>query len=467
MAGARALSFVVLAVVTALAPVSDGEMRVETDKLLAALGALRHLAPRGTLERRVVTRAEARAERDATVAAATGGADLAARARLWERLGLLPSGSGYAHLVAGRLDAAPTASYDPLSHRLVVPDWIPLPEQRTVLAHALVHALDDQRFGLRETLQIGLDGRHHLDGDAERARLALVEGEASVAALELVDARGVFANGHALAELAEQLRAVPPGGAAASPAWVWTNAAFAHADGLLFVARVRARQRWSAVDALWADPPQSSEQILHPEKYDARERPVSIEALPPHAFGDDWNEAGADVLGELGVRAWLARAVSEEVAARAAAGWGGDRAVLYERAASVDAAAPRPVGPPARTPTFVAWSTVWDDVTDAEDFARTASAALSALPGAAELPPLDDKGHAAARGADGVYALTLRGTSVAVLLGAPESALPVLSLMLGRVKKIGPAPGAGARTRGFDRTRGSKVVPPAMGRPTP
>ena len=102
-----------------------------------------------------------------------------------------------------------------------------------------------------------------------------------------------------------------------------------HVDGLLFVARVRARQPWSAIDALWRDPPASSEQLLHREKYDACEAPIAVpDSVLPALPGFDRPKA-SDVLGELVVRAWLSTALPPEIAARAAAGWGGDRAGIY------------------------------------------------------------------------------------------------------------------------------------------
>ena len=437
MAGATALPLAMLAGVIALgaAPVSDQDMRAATDRLLVEVSAVRRLPPRGTLERRVETRVAARARRGAEVAAAASEPEVELRVRLAKGLGLLPVGADAAQMVGATLDAAPVASYDPLGRRLAVPDWIPLAEQRTALAHALAHALTDERFGLRDLLQIDLEGRHHLDGDAERARLALVEGDASLTALELDDPRGVLTGGHALPALTRKIES--PGDAPGAPvSWPRVVASFAHADGLGFVARVRARKPWSAVDALWADPPRSSEQILHPGKYDAREPPV---ALPPHelrALGDAWRAAVSDVLGELGVRTWLTLAVPALIAERAAAGWGGDRATLF-----VTASAP---GPDAGAPPapFVVWSTAWDDVTDAEDFARAAATVLASLAGDAAASD-DDPHRFVARGAAGVFALAWRGASVHLLVGAPEAALSALDDLLGkepRKRNVSPRP---------------------------
>jgi hypothetical protein len=423
-------------VVAAATPVSDADMRAATERLLVEVGKIRRLAPRaepGSLERRVETRAEARARRAAELAAAAADPELGARVRLWERLGLVPAGVGPERILGPTLDAAPVASYDPLGRRLAVPDWIPLPEQRPALAHALAHALADQRFGIRDLLKIDLEGRHHLDGDAERARLALVEGDAALTALELDDARGALTSGHALPAFADAIAAAPAAGG--PPAWPRAVATFVHAEGLAFVARVRARRPWSAVDALWADPPQSSEQVLHPETYDAREAPVAFPPARSRALAA-YHEIASDVLGELGARTWLARAVPEVIAERAAAGWGGDRAFLLEAAeapepapsgAAADAGAPARAGVDggAGARTFALWWTTWDDVTDAEDFAGAAASALARLAGAR--PAGEDDPHRVVLTApDGTFALAWRGSTVAVLAAAPASALPAL-----------------------------------------
>jgi hypothetical protein len=426
MAAPQALTLAALA--AAAVAVTDVELREGVSKIADQVAEARGLPAPRALERRLVTRAEAEASRDEMVAGTLGAPAMVARSRLWEGLGLLPAGSDYARLVARSL-GPPAASYDIVSRRLAVPNWIPLVDQQTALAHELAHAVADVRFGLREFLGIRLDGQHTLDGDAELARLALVEGDAGVAALERLDPRGAF-------QSRPELRSAPP---AATAPWVRAGAIFAHADGLLFVGRVRARAPWSAVDALWDDPPASTEQVLHPEKYVAREKPVAIAIAKPVAVGEAWREVTSDVLGELGVRTWLGIAAPRDLAERAAAGWGGDRAVLYALAAAVprqapDAGADAGTPPPPRS--FALWSTVWDDVTDADDFARTAAPVLAALSGDPSAATPDDPDRVIARRADLVWALARRGPAVALLLGAPESALPALEELL---PAVGPA----------------------------
>ena len=110
--------------------------------------------------------------------------------------------------------------------------------------------------------------------------------------------------------------------------------------------------------------------------------------------------------------AWLSTALPPEIAARAAAGWGGDRAAIYRAgdrgAGAREPAAPRPDGGAvlaAPEPPPLAWLTIWDDAGEADDFARAAAS----VPGAA---------------------VQRRNEAVAIFLGAPDLAPAALDDML-------------------------------------
>ncbi|HEY7376056.1 MAG TPA: hypothetical protein VIF57_28100, partial [Polyangia bacterium] len=332
MAGTTTLA---VAVVLALAPVTDAAVRADVDRLVVQVSAARHLPFRGTLQARAVGRDTVDAQIAAALAARITTADVGAEEQMLKRLGLIGGAADYARLWAASAAAAPVATYDPATRRLLVPDFLPLAGQRVPLIHEIAHALVDQRFDLRAFLAPPPQTLVFLSGDATRARLALVEGDATLTTLEVVDPSGAFLRPTAFAALTDRLRAAAGEGRAP---WLAALGGFVHVDGLLFVARARAHQPWSAVDALWRDPPESSEQILHPDRYDACEAPIAVpEAALPALPGFEPPRA-SDVLGELVIRAWLATALPADVAARAAGGWGGDRAALYR---------PAPIAPDA------------------------------------------------------------------------------------------------------------------------
>jgi hypothetical protein len=424
-----------LTVALAVAPVTDGALRAEVDRLVAALAAVRHLPFHGALAARTVGREAAEREFAVAIGVGVSSASGEAEGEILKRLGLVPAGQDYGAFVARTTAAASQgATYDLATARLTVPDFIPLPDQRMALTHEIAHALADQHFGLRDFLKAAPEpaagGGLRLPGDAQRARLAIVEGDATLSALELLDPQQAFLGARALSVLAGRLRGATTAGA---PLWFGELASFTHVDGLLFLARVRARGPWSAVDALWADPPASTEQVLHPEKYEACEAPVIIdEGILPEIAGFG-RPAASQVLGELVVRTWLSAALPPEIAARAAAGWGGDRAGIYTA---------RPgAGPDGGTGLEhpLAWLTVWDDSGEAEDFARAARQVLSAQTAAAPAPaagaaaptPAADE-RAVFSSADGLYAVERRGETVALLFGAPATATSALDEMIGR-----------------------------------
>jgi hypothetical protein len=114
-----------------------------------------------------------------------------------------------------------------------------------------------------------------------------------------------------------------------------------------------------------ADPPRSSEQILHPEKYwdrDRRDEPKRVTIPnPSRALGEGWTRAGAGILGELTLGSLVGAKTPDaaELASgqtvwtnAAASGWGGDRFELWTHG---DAA-------------VVLLVTVWDTAKDAEEF---------------------------------------------------------------------------------------------------
>jgi hypothetical protein len=410
-----------LVLAVGVTPLTDAAVRVEVDRLVGQVTAVRRLPFRGTLQARPVTRDAA----DALVAAALAGrvttSNFGVEERIMKRLGLIAAASDYTKLWAAGASAAPVAAYDPTTQRLLVPDFLPLDGQRVALLHEIAHAVADQRFDLRRFLDPPVSGTAApLDGDATRARLALVEGDATLAALDVVDADGAFLRPTALVALADRLRAAAGEG---RPPWLAALGRFVHVDGFLFVAGVRARQPWSAVDALWRDPPASSEQVLHRAKYESCENPIPVpEGVMPAVPGFDRPKA-SDVMGELVLRAWLSTALPADVAARAAAGWGGDRAAVYE-APSPQPDGGRPPEPP------MAWLTIWDDGGEAEDFARAATM----MPGAN---------------------VTRRGETVALFFGAPELAPPALDGLLDAWKALSK-PGKGARPR--------RAVPPGCQR---
>jgi hypothetical protein len=82
----------------------------------------------------------------------------------------------------------------------------------------------------------------------------------------------------------------------------------------------------AAAAAVYRDPPETSERLLHPNQ-SGGPAPLAVAAA-----GDRWRPSGRDTLGEAFLRVALANGVSQERARRAATGWGNDSLVPFRTA---------------------------------------------------------------------------------------------------------------------------------------
>ncbi len=115
------------------------------------------------------------------------------------------------------------------------------------------------------------------------------------------------------------------------PPFVSRDGAFPYVEGSYFVEALYNRGNWAEVNKAYQNLPQSTEQILHPQKYLAGEVPVVVQ-LPAleGAVGGEWREVATNTLGEwetflvLSYGADIPAQLSDSQGEEAAAGWGGD-----------------------------------------------------------------------------------------------------------------------------------------------
>ena len=167
------------------------------------------------------------------------------------------------------------------------------------LAHELVHALQDQVFHLGAQLAYKPESNDRAsaiealaEGDATSAMMDVLLAETHRAATDVSD--DVFA-----AEVESSMSTGPDTGHV--PRVLAASLVAPYVDGVLFVHALRRKGDWSAVDKAWHSPPQTTEQLLHLEKFESQEKPESVPAPGPPA-GSGWKRAYDDVFGEQGLR---------------------------------------------------------------------------------------------------------------------------------------------------------------------
>ncbi|MEO5769769.1 MAG: hypothetical protein ABIS92_15555 [Polyangia bacterium] len=384
----------------------------------------------------------------------SGGADRLLRETLYGHLGW-----SFAAPVAPEVPDEVTGLYDLPHDRLLLGSWADLSTNRLPWMRDIAQALLARRFDPERWPQVptvsgppdgtgpSLNRANAVNSDCLLARRAIVYGDATAQALEELDPQGNLPSPRALAGVVEALtpKLLAVGGAAASTvsSLEIRERLFLELQGLMFIAGLRAREPWTAIDEVWRRPPASTEQLLHPEKYERGEKPDDVaarlsDADQPHAR---WRIIYRDTVGEWGIRVFLERAGNPYRAERAAAGWGGDRALLVRPGAAdgaVDDAAERDGVSAAST--FVAWITTWDDDTDAEDFAAEAALALGDLARVAVLDARPASGRLRLTDADGrLFAVERRRRTVGLLLAAPADAENFLAGLLGGATAATPA----------------------------
>ena len=227
------------------------------------------------------------------------------------------------------------------------------PANQLILSHELRHALQDQYVDLHGQLP---DSVGDFD-DRRVAWLSLLEGDATLVMQRFLLRRlpGAEADG----ETPGLSMPTAPEVAGAPPV-VRDQLVLPYLVGLDFVRAVWQRGGADAIQKAWAHPPESTEQVLHPEKYFAHESPRPVDVPYTPRGGRLLNEG---VLGEL-----LARTLLGEGEERGAEGWGGDEFRVWD------------VG--GRT--LLVWRSVWDRPEDARTFEAAARRRFAGAHGAPE-----------------------------------------------------------------------------------
>lgn len=382
-------------------------LQAEAARIFNELAQLRGLPAPGSAPRVVVrSREERRRFIAGELARKYPAARLDAERRAMVTWGLIPPEFDLSSFLTSLVLEQAAAYYDPVNKVMVLANWLPPDEQREALTHELVHALQDRQIDLDRFLTAN-PGK----GDETLARQALIEGEAVALTLDLTHRR----LGLDLARLPDVLsvqRAIltsvtgPVLGRA--PRFLRAMLTFPYAHGLGFVHQFRRRQPWVNLSTLYRDPPRTSAQILHPERYlDRREDPVPI-TLPDlgAVLGPGMRRVFEDEMGEFGLTEVLKQFLGE--GARVGT-WQGDRYALWEDAAGT---------------LLLAALTIWETQDAAAAFARAYGQLLAGKHGLAASTPTGSLTtwplgtH--------VFAVEQRDREVLILERAPLAALDVL-----------------------------------------
>jgi hypothetical protein len=238
-------------------------------------------------------------------------------------VGLLPAGYPLREKYIDLLGEQVAAFYDQHTHKLFMYEDASLDnaQNRVILAHELTHALQDQHFGLK---RMPLEIKNN--DDRANASSALVEGDATLVMSEYMlknMSRQMFKESM-VASVSQNMNQLQT-----APRYLREMLVFPYLRGQEFCAALFARGGYEAVSAAYKNPPSSTSQILHPEKYLAtpREDPIPIEW--PNLTVKGEKPIAENTVGEMGIRILFTEWLDAHTGEQAAAGWRGDRYLYY------------------------------------------------------------------------------------------------------------------------------------------
>lgn len=277
-------------------------------------------------------------------------------------LGLIPPEMDLLQVSMDLLEDQVGGFYDPSEEAFYLMDTFTGAIAEIIISHELTHALDDQLFDIDGTLEPLLKER-----DATNAFQAVVEGSGTLV-------MGLWTIQHARGLDPEELMEASTMGTESlgeAPEYIWKPLLAAYMVGQKFLMYGQnlgdgpSRSAAEVIDQAFREPPRSTEQVLHPEKYwnekrrdEPRELAIEVGELP-----EGWKVLDESTLGELNL-ALLAgddagidftnpmAAYSIRYTNKAATGWGGDRMVLLG----------------SEKARFLHVKTLWDTERDAKQF---------------------------------------------------------------------------------------------------
>jgi hypothetical protein len=344
------------------------------------------------------------------------------------KLGLIPKGFHLREYVIKLLREQVAGYYEPKTKVFYLASWLPISEQKSVMAHELTHALQDQHFNLRR-----FERWPKGDSDAELAAHALMEGEATAVMLEYsAEKDGWNLDLAKVPSLTDRMLEQDSDDSAkypvlsGAPMVLKENLQFPYVYGVGFVQGMLKSRSWHQLDDCYARLPASTKQIMHPDRYLSHDNPVKIQIgdLAP-VLGKGWKRADEDVNGEFGYMILLGQFINKMSARAAAAGWSGDRYALYENPATGDS--------------ILAQYTAWETAKDAREFfdayADRSEARYSATRSDKSQPD-----NCLIESSEGLVYISLRDKDVIVIEGArDQQQLASLAESVWKSKKSPPA----------------------------
>ena len=274
------------------------------------------------------------------------------------RLGFIPEKTDIKETLKGLFSEQVAGLYDDTSKRLFIMNNFNLNEtvSDVILAHEICHALQDQNFNIG-----AMDLRQPDNDDAVYARLSILEGDATILMTEWFQQNITLTSAFQIMNM----MGLDQSAFNNAPYFLQQILIFPYLQGSAFVMQVMSERGEEGRNEIFRNPPLSTEQIIHPEKYLSEwDAPTTNIVLPESFLMDDetgvmenvrWLRKYYNVFGEMGFKLLFEQYMTGDDAAQAAAGWNGDCYGLFESKDKM---------------LLIFWESAWDSPKDADEAAN-------------------------------------------------------------------------------------------------
>ena len=263
-----------------------------------------------------------------------------------KKLGFIPNDTDLVKTLMDLYLEQVAGFYDDISGKFFVMESFDMNETITgiILAHEICHALQDQNFDLSK---MGLMQSNN--DDKSYAVLSVLEGDATILMMEWYQQN--FTLGSLLGMV--EMLGMDQSAFSETPYFIQNILIFPYIQGMNFMTMVMGHYGPDGRDIPLRNPPDSTEQILHPEKYYFEKDEPTVVHLPEGLSlqGRGWRQSYENSFGEMGIKLLFDQYVSGNQSREAAAGWDGDRYALFHKDDKF----------------LILWDSVWDSSLDVEE----------------------------------------------------------------------------------------------------
>jgi len=244
-------------------------------------------------------------------------------------LGLVPNDFKLSNFYIELYTEQAAGIYDYASKSFYIADWMPDFLLDPVIFHEAIHALDDQHFNLQSYFN------KQLNNDEKFARAAVIEGEGTYFMMKyLLNSIGAEMRSEIdyeeMSDFLENIPVLPQMEEFSKvPNFIKSQMLFPYIKGLSFIANYLKNHSSDDLSTLYENPPASTEQVMHPEKYNY-DKPLNIKAKFT-LKRKDWRVIYCNNVGEYSLSVILQEKLSKDVSQKAAEGWGGDSYCIIQK----------------------------------------------------------------------------------------------------------------------------------------